>query len=121
MEHMTDNVKTFTNFKPLTEKEEKVLSNAIAAYKSSGAITCTYCQYCVGCPIGIDIPKNFNIYNQYKADGKKDRFIAAYESINAQNRANKCISCGICKPKCPQKLEIPSLMKEVAKLYASLK
>lgn len=121
MEHMTDNVNTFINFKPLTEKEQKVLSNAIAVYKSSGAITCTYCQYCVGCPVGIDIPKNFNIYNQYKADNKKENFIAAYESIKAENRADKCINCGVCKPKCPQNLDIPKLLKEVDKLYKSLK
>ena len=120
MEHMVDNVSTFINFKPLTEKEQKVLSNAIAVYKSSGAITCTYCQYCIGCPVGIDIPKNFNIYNQYKADNKKENFIAAYESIKAENRADKCINCGVCKPKCPQKLDIPTLLKDVAALYKKL-
>ena len=120
MEHMVDNVNTFINFKPLTEKEQKILANAIAVYKSSGAITCTYCQYCTGCPVGIDIPKNFNIYNQYKADGKKEIFIAAYESIKEENRADKCISCGICKPKCPQKLDIPTLLKEVAEIYKKL-
>ncbi len=121
MEHMVDNVKTFTNFKPLTEKEQRVLANAIAVYKSSGAITCTYCQYCTGCPIGIDIPKTFNIYNQYKSDGNKRTFIVAYETVKAGNRAEDCISCGICKPKCPQKLDIPNLMKEVANTYKKLK
>lgn len=120
MEHVIDNVKTFTNFKPLTEKEQKILSNAIAVYKSSGAITCTYCQYCEGCPIGIDIPKIFNIYNQYKADDKKNVFIAVYEKIKEENRADKCINCGICKTKCPQKLDIPNLLKEVDKTYKSL-
>ena len=120
MEHLVDNVNTFRNFKPLAEKEQKVLSNAISVYKSSRAITCTYCQYCVGCPVGIDIPKNFNIYNQYKADNKKENFIAAYESIKAENRADKCISCGVCKPKCPQKLDIPTLLKDVAALYKKL-
>ncbi len=121
MEHMVDNVNTFINFKPLTEKEEKILSNAIAVYKSSGAIVCTYCHYCMGCPVGIDIPKIFNIYNQYKADNKKDNFISEYESIKEENRADKCISCGICKPKCPQKLDIPKLLKDVAEEYKKLK
>ncbi len=120
-EHVEDNVKTFTNFKPLNEKERKVLSNAIAVYNSSGAISCTYCRYCVGCPIGIDIPKHFLIYNQYKATNRKDRFIIGYESIKSENRADKCINCGLCKPKCPQKLEIPALLKEVAALYKELK
>ncbi len=121
MEHVTDNVKTFTNFKPLSEKEQEVLANAIAVYNSSGAISCTYCQYCTGCPIGIDIPKNFLIYNQYKANNRKERFIIAYEAIKEENRADKCIKCGICKPKCPQKLDIPSLLNDIAELYKELK
>ncbi|WP_413854402.1 aldo/keto reductase [Candidatus Ruminimicrobium bovinum] len=121
IEHVTDNVKTFTNFKPLTEKEQSVLSNAISVYNSSGAISCTYCQYCTGCPVGIDIPKNFLIYNQYKATERKDRFVIAYESIKEENRADKCINCGVCKNKCPQKLDIPNLLKEMAKLYEELK
>ena len=119
-EHVTDNVKTFTNFKPLSDKEQEVLASAIATYNSSGAISCTYCQYCTGCPVGIDIPKNFLMYNQYKATNRKDRFIVAYESIKEENRADKCINCGICKTKCPQKLDIPTLLKDVAALYKKL-
>ena len=95
---------------------EKELSNTTA-----DTIACTYCQQCEGCPLGIDIPKNFNIYNQYKADNKKENFISAYESINAANRADKCVSCGICKSKCPQKLDIPVLLKDVAELYKKVK
>ena len=121
MEHLTDNVKTFTDFKPLTEQEQKSLSDAVAIYNSSGAISCTYCQYCTGCPVGIDIPKNFLMYNQYKSNNRKESFIIAYESIKEENRADKCINCGICKTKCPQKLDIPALLKEVADLYKSLK
>lgn len=121
LEHVTDNVKTFTNFKPLTEKEQEILEKAIAVYNSSGAISCTYCQYCIGCPVGIDIPKNFLMYNQYKATNRKDRFTLAYESIKEENRADKCINCGICKTKCPQKLDIPELLKNVANLYKELK
>lgn len=121
MKHVTDNVKTFTDFKPLTEQEQKVLSDAIAIYNSSGAISCTYCQYCTGCPVGIDIPKTFLMYNQYRSNNRKERFIIAYESIREENRADKCINCGICKTKCPQKLDIPALLKEVADLYKELK
>ena len=121
LEQVIDNVKTFINFKPLSQNEQAVLSKAINVYNSSGAISCTYCQYCTGCPVGIDIPKNFLIYNQYKSNNRKDRFIIAYETIKEENRADKCINCGICKNKCPQKLDIPSLLKEVSNVYKSLK
>ena len=120
LEHVMDNVKTFTNFKPLTENEQKFLESAIAVYNSSGAISCTYCQYCTGCPVGIDIPKNFLMYNQYKATDRKDRFVLAYESIKKENRADKCINCGICKNKCPQQLDIPNILKDIAILYKNL-
>lgn len=121
LEQVIDNVKTFINFKPLSQNEQAVLSKAINVYNSSGAVSCTYCQYCTGCPVGIDIPKNFLIYNQYKSNNRKDRFIIAYETIKEENRADKCINCGICKNKCPQKLDIPSLLKEVSNVYKSLK
>ncbi len=61
------------------------------------------------------------MYNQYKATDRKDRFITAYDSIKEENRADKCINCGICKTKCPQKLDIPELLKDVANLYKELK
>ena len=121
LEQVIDNVKTFINFKPLSQNEQAVLSKAINVYNSSGAVSCTYCQYCTGCPVGIDIPKNFLIYNQYKSNNRKDRFIIAYETIKEENRADKCINCGICKNKCPQKLDIPELLKDVANLYKELK
>ena len=121
LEQVIDNVKTFINFKPLSQNEQAVLSKAINVYNSSGAVSCTYCQYCTGCPVGIDIPKNFLIYNQYKSNNRKDRFIIAYQTIKEENRADKCINCGICKNKCPQKLDIPSLLKEVSNVYKSLK
>ena len=45
-EHLEDNIKTFTDFKPLTDEERKVIADALAAYKKSGAVPCTGCRYC---------------------------------------------------------------------------
>ncbi|MBQ3833955.1 MAG: aldo/keto reductase, partial [Elusimicrobia bacterium] len=123
MEHLEDNVKTLTNFKPLDDKEREIYQQAIEKYKLSGAIACTGCKYCIDCPVGIEIPKIFSIYNQHK-NGTKYRdwqFTMAYEQIPAEKRADKCINCGICKKKCPQKLDIPNLLKDVDKLYKQLK
>jgi len=122
MEHLQDNIKTFTNFKPLTDEEQKVYAQAMEEYKLSGAIACTGCKYCIDCPIGIEIPKIFSMYNQHKNGTKyKDwQFTMAYEQIPEEHRADKCINCGICKKKCPQKLDIPELLKEVDGLYKSL-
>ncbi len=123
IDQLKDNVNTFTNFKPLDNKEQEVYKQAIEKYKLSGAIACTGCKYCIECPVGIEIPKIFMMYNQHK-NGTKFRdwqFTMAYEQIPEDHRADKCINCGLCKTKCPQKLDIPNLLKEVDTLYKSLK
>lgn len=64
-EHVWDNVHVMENFTPLTEKEYKTLEQAVAASRLSGAIPCTACRYCMDCPVGVDIPKVFRVYNHY--------------------------------------------------------
>ena len=123
IDQLKDNVNTFTNFKPLDDKEQKIYKQAIEKYKLSGAIACTGCKYCIECPVGIEIPKIFMMYNQHK-NGTKFRdwqFTMAYEQIPEDHRADKCINCGLCKTKCPQKLDIPNLLKDVDALYKQLK
>lgn len=123
IDQLKDNVNTFTDFKPLDNKEQEVYKQAIEKYRLAGAITCTGCKYCIECPVGIEIPKIFMMYNQHK-NGTKFRdwqFTMAYEQIPEDHRADKCINCGLCKTKCPQKLDIPNLLKEVDTLYKSLK
>lgn len=118
LEQVVDNVNSLTDFKPLTGKEQSVLTNAVAAYNVSGAVSCTYCKYCSDCPIGIDIPEIFAMYNKYKITKNKEEFISQYNRLKEDRRADKCIDCGLCKTKCPQKLDIPELLKEVVKLNA---
>jgi hypothetical protein len=35
-----------------------------------------------------------------------------------KGNASSCVQCGLCKTKCPQHLDIPNLLKEVAKAAA---
>ncbi|MBQ0101878.1 MAG: aldo/keto reductase, partial [Firmicutes bacterium] len=52
---MMDNIRTFSERKPLSGEEISALLNAAEAMK--GAVPCTGCRYCTdGCPMGLDIP-----------------------------------------------------------------
>ena len=121
-EHLDDNIKTFKNLKPLSEEEQKVYDRALAAHMKSLAIGCTACRYCE-CPVGVDIASIFSLYNQYKQDTTgmgKTGFISHYGALRENERADKCIKCGLCKSKCPQQLDIPALLAKVDKEYKAL-
>lgn len=122
-EHLEDNIKTFTNLTPLSKEEDEVYTNAIAAHLKKLAIGCTSCRYCE-CPVGVNIAGIFSIYNQYMYDNrenKKTSFISHYEALKESERADKCIKCGLCKSKCPQQLDIPTLLEKVHNEYKKVK
>ncbi len=120
MFQLEDNIRTFSGFQPLTDAERATIDKAVAAYKKTGEINCTGCRYCQPCPVGVDIPRAFGIYNSLKNSGDsasaKERFL----KIPADNRPSECVSCGRCMAKCPQHLEIPALLKKINAELSSL-
>jgi predicted aldo/keto reductase-like oxidoreductase len=113
-EQMEDNLKTMTDFRPLSENEQALLREAAAAYNAAGTIPCTGCRYCMDCPAGVDIPAVFRQYNYYHLSGKKDDFINTYRYLREREKAHNCTSCGRCVKLCPQGIAIPEFMKEIA-------
>lgn len=114
MEHLEDNIKTFSNFKPLSAEEQKTLASALAAYQKSLTIPCTDCRYCMPCPVGVEIPKIFALYNQLKLSGKRGVFLRSYKALDEDAQASACVACGKCVKACPQKIDIPKQLKKIA-------
>lgn len=114
MEQLEDNVKTLSGFEPLSRDDRAVLDRALVEYKKSGAVPCTGCRYCMDCPAGVDIPKNFAVYNQYKASGIKIAMEIQYYTLGKEKQAGNCVECGQCVPLCPQFIDIPGELKKVA-------
>lgn len=117
---VADNIKTFCNFSPLTGDERKILDRALDAYRKSHSIPCTACRYCMDCPNGVDIPKNFAIYNRWLTGKDQTDFISSYFVLGENKRASQCVGCGICKEKCPQKIDIPELMPKINAEFESI-
>ncbi|MBR5596073.1 MAG: aldo/keto reductase [Lachnospiraceae bacterium] len=118
MEHMIDNVKTFEEYKPLSEEERQLLFDFAEEMKTS--VPCTSCQYCVaGCPKGLDIPKLISIYNELKFMPTVNASMRI-EAMDADKQPESCISCGKCSRVCPQSIAIPEIMKELPKVMKKL-
>jgi uncharacterized protein len=66
------------------------------------------------CPVGVEIPKIFGLYNQYKISGNKWLFSNNYNAIPEDSRASACVNCGKCMKHCPQKIQIPAELKKIA-------
>lgn len=110
MEQMVENIHTFEEQKPLTEKENKVLLDIAEGMKNS--VPCTACRYCCGdCPKKLDIPKLLSLYNEMRFSPNMNVGMTI-DSLEESSRPMACISCGRCAEICPQKINIPKAMKE---------
>lgn len=120
MEQVMDNVKTVTDFEPLTAKEEAMLLKAGEMYRTRDLVPCTGCRYCMDCPFGIDIPKNFAIFNDFIRSEDSDAFVKAMKDLTDDERATNCRACGKCAKHCPQLIEIPNRMKMIGERFTKL-
>lgn len=114
MTQVEENLATFSPFRPLDASERDTIGRALAAYRRAGAVPCTACRYCSPCPAGVDIPRNLGLHNQVKGGLSLFHAKLVYDAMPEKQRASACVACGACQKKCPQKIAIPALMKEIA-------
>ncbi len=122
MEQLKDNLKTFQQFKELSKDEfaliEKVAESLVNRVKNS----CTTCRYCMPCPFGIDIPRNFKVWNTYGMYGSQEEVDRVYfNEMPDKSRASQCQKCGKCETACPQGVLIREDLERMAGEFAGLK
>jgi len=97
----------------LTMDELKLVSEVRDKYNDLAPIPCTQCKYCLPCPSGVNIPRNFEIYNQ----GAMYEFESAQAGYNnwfpADENAGNCLDCKDCEPLCPQQIPISDWMPKI--------
>ena len=129
MEHMEENVRTFSPLEPCTEAENVLLAEIADVMAGFPTIPCTTCSYCMPCPFGVDIPGNFAYYNdavdkqilplpdKASADylARKQQFAdGLLKALPDKSQwANQCTDCEACLPKCPQQIRIPNQMARI--------
>jgi predicted aldo/keto reductase-like oxidoreductase len=98
----------------LSPEELDLVTRVQEAYKGLDSIPCTKCAYCMPCPNGVNIPRNFELYNQATVYGNESLAKSLYNyHMPEAERAGACIACGECEEKCPQQIEISDWMERV--------
>lgn len=114
MEQVVDNLNTFSNFVPLSEEEEQNIVRVREALNKRVRNGCTGCNYCMPCPKGVDIPRNFRVWNKYSVYNDVQELRRNWEALLRDNAgANQCIGCGLCETKCPQRILIRDNLKKL--------
>jgi predicted aldo/keto reductase-like oxidoreductase len=127
MEQLEDNLKTFTDFRSLSDEELKAFDRVKDKFKERVKNGCTGCRYCMPCPAGVDIPGNFAIWNKYGMYENKQELGFSWGGFMFRDnlKAKHCVKCGQCEEKCPQKLNIrddlETLQKELDDAMASFR
>ena len=98
-------------------QEEEVIRRVNQVIREKQRVNCTACGYCLPCPHGVNIPRNFSLCNDHHMlhdPAARNRY---YGLLSEKERASSCIECGECLEKCPQQIAIPDELQHVAALF----
>jgi len=102
----------------MTENDQDMLRQVVAAINAKMKVGCTGCGYCMPCPKGVDIPALFRCYNQMYTEGKAAGRKEYWQTVSLRKErafARQCVGCGKCEMHCPQHIAIRQELKNAKK------
>ena len=123
LKQLEENINEFKTAEPLNNEEHEILKNVSDIINSNITVDCTKCRYCIDtCPEEINIAKIFDLYNKHKILDieectQQGNAYLNYSKLPNVGIASDCTECESCIEECPQKINIPDVLKDVAKTF----
>ena len=119
LQMVEENLRVCADPVALSAADQQAIGEHLERLKVLANLYCTGCNYCMPCPHGVAIPRIFEVFNRGRVYGLWGSARQAYAAIGAAatdtaRRADACIDCGACEPKCPQRIAIRKQLREAA-------
>ena len=131
LQQIEENVTAAEIVAGMTEAERAQVNHLVERNERLADLYCTGCEYCMPCPSGVNIAENFRYMNWHRVWGLEKEARKAYDKLTENGtwrpwagrieglKAEACIQCGECEPKCPQNIPIVDQLQEVADTLGS--
>ena len=113
-EQVADNLSTFAATTHLSEDDMQTIGKVRRMIEERTFVGCTDCKYCMPCPFGVDIPRNFAMMNNFAKYSNEGDLAFRWKDMGEDAHADKCKNCGKCETACPQALPIREKLHEIA-------
>jgi predicted aldo/keto reductase-like oxidoreductase len=128
LEQVVENTTSASIVGSLNDRESHLVQQLMEKQLQLADLYCTGCGYCMPCPNDINIPENFRYMNWFRVWGMEKEAREAYEKLSLEGfwapwasggkitglKAEDCLQCGECLPKCPQNIDIVTQLEETA-------
>ena len=95
------------------EKDYASVGKSETASVADGS--CTYCNHCSPCSVGIPIAKVNELLDKAEREGMSADLQAQYDAL--PHHAGECTHCGSCLSRCPFSVDIPSKMDRAKEVF----
>ena len=119
IDHVKENIRLVTDLaqKEWTARDQEDLEKIIGITRGLQRVNCTDCGYCMPCPEGVDIPRNFALCNDHymlQDPAARNRYL---NFLTDTAKASNCVRCGQCEPRCPQGIQIMDELEHVVEIF----
>lgn len=118
--YLDENIKVASQseINAFSSTEKTMFENVKNVLQKKIKVPCTGCNYCMPCPVGVDIPTCLSCYNDIEIEGRVGASVKYMMQTSLKSKphnASLCVKCGKCEEHCPQDIKIMKELKEVSR------